>query len=247
MIASLPMYDRPHLAGANGRLWDLIRDRLRAAGVEAPEGLMHGEADPWRHWEAPDLVFSQTCGLPYRTQLHDRVTLIGTPDYGLKGCPPGYYQSVIIARSDDPRNALADFRGARFAYNDGRSQSGWAALANLAPEVLTGPMVKTGGHFNSAMAVREGRADFAAIDAVTWSLMRADWAASELRIIHATPPTPGLPFITAAGNDADLFFGCVSAAIAALPSYDRDDLGLRGLVRIPAADYLAIPTPPPPK
>ena len=103
MIASLPMYDRPDLAHQTAALWELIRDALRAEGVAAPDTLTPAPADLFQHWQVPDLVLSQTCGFPYRTRLHGHVTLIGTPDYGLEGCPPGHYRSVIVARGDDVR------------------------------------------------------------------------------------------------------------------------------------------------
>ena len=67
-----------------------------------------------------------------------------------------------------------------------------------------------------------------------------------LRVLASTPPTPGLPLIAAAGADAAAAFAAVSDAISALAPGDRDCLHLRGIVRIAAADYLAVPTPPEP-
>ncbi|MBT5852041.1 MAG: hypothetical protein HOH36_16560, partial [Acidimicrobiaceae bacterium] len=48
----------------------------------------------------------------------------------------------------------------------------------------------------------------------------------------------------AKGNDADAIFAAVERAILELTATDRAILGLVGLVRIPAEDYLAIPNPP---
>ena len=128
MIASLGMYDRAETAQANDNLWGLIRDRLRAEGHQAPDTLTRGSGAYWPAWEAPDLVFSQTCGFPYRARLHGTVTLIGTPDYGVAECPPGHYCSVFVARTDDDRGPLSAYSGAAFAFNDDLSQSGWAAV-----------------------------------------------------------------------------------------------------------------------
>jgi ABC-type phosphate/phosphonate transport system substrate-binding protein len=247
VIASLPMYDRPETAGANDRLWALIRDRLREGGIAAPERLSRGAVDPFDEWEAADLVLSQSCGFPYRTRLHGRVALVGTPDYGVEGCPPGYYCSRIVVRADDSRRTLSEFEGARLAFNDPGSQSGWAALAAHAPRLARGPLLLTGAHAASARAVAEGRADLAALDAVSWALIaRAEAFAAGLRIVASTPPTPGLPLIAALGADAAALFGAVAAAIAALSPGDREMLLIRGLVRIPAKGYLTVPTPPPP-
>lgn len=250
MIASLGMYDRAETAGANDRLWAGIRDGLRARGIAAPDGLTRGEGAYWQAWQAPDLVFSQTCGYPFRARLHGHVTLIGTPDYGLPDCPAGHYYSVFVARADDPRD-LPALTAARFAYNEALSQSGWAAPQNHA--ALHGlppfsPHLQSGGHRLSALAVAEGRADVAALDAVTWALLRRyePWTAS-LRVVDRTrPATPVLPYIAAKGVDGAACFAATEAAIAALSPEDRQILHLRGLVRIAAEEYLAVPNPPAP-
>lgn len=246
MIASLPMYDRPETSAATDRLWALIRDGLRARGVAAPDGLTRGSPDLMADWEADDLVLSQTCGMPYRTRLHGRVTLVGTPDYGVEGCPPGHYRSVIVARADDPRTGLQAFDGATLAYNDTMSQSGWSApqTAAAARGIRLGPGPQTGAHRQSVVAVAEGRAEIAAIDAVTFALLQAhDPVAARVRIVDRTPPTPGLPLIAARSADPGAAFAAVADAIAALSPDDARTLRLRGLVRIPAEAYLAVPTP----
>lgn len=247
MIASLGMYDRAECQAANDRLWALIRDRLRARGIAAPDRLTRGEAAYWPAWQAPELVLSQTCGFPYRARLHGRVTLIGTPDYGVEGCPPGHYRSLFVARRGDPRAALADFDGAAFAYNEPMSQSGWAGPQTHAAalDVRLRPALATGGHRFSALAVAEGRAEIAALDAVTWRLIERfePDLAGALTVVGQTAPSPGLPLIAAAGADRAATFAAVAGAIAALDGQDRATLGLVGLVAIPPEAYLAVPTP----
>lgn len=250
MIASLGMYDFGAAVAANDRLWALVRDRLSKAGIDAPKALTRGEAAYWPAWEAPDLLVSQTCGYPFRARLHDRVAYVGTPDFGVEGCPPGYYRSVFVARADDPRTTLADFDNAPFAYNEALSQSGWAApqvhAAGLGLRLL--PVVQTGGHQLSAHAVANGRADIAALDAVTWDLLqREDAVTKALRVIDLTVPTPGLPYITALGGPAEVIHDAMASAIAALSAEDRAALRLKGIVRIPKAAYLAVPNPPAPQ
>lgn len=250
MIASLGMYDRAECQPANDRLWALIRDGLRAAGIDAPERLTRGEGAYWPAWQSPDLILSQTCGYPFRARLHGQVRLVGTPDYGVEGCPPGHYRSVLVARAGDGRGDVAEFDGVPLAYNEALSQSGWAApqthAARIGIRLPAGPA--TGAHRASAETVAEGRADIAALDAVTWGLIqRFDPAlAAVLKVVGRTDPTPGLPLITGPAQDADLIAGCVARAIDALSEDDRATLRLRGLVRLPAADYLAVPNPPAP-
>ncbi len=250
MIASLGMYDAAAVQGANDRLWALTQDQLAARGIAAPHSLTRGEGAYWPAWQSPDLVLSQTCGFPYRARLHGKVTLIGAPDHGLSGVPRGHYRSVIVLRSDDPRQSLAELTAAPMAFNDDLSQSGWAAPANLAAEMgLTlSPRLRSGSHRASAAAVAAGRADLAALDAVTWAMMQEDGdpSVAALRVLAETPPTPGLPFIAAAGADGPAIFAALDAAIAALDADDRDALHLRGLVALPPEAWLAVPIPPPP-
>ena len=249
MIASLPMYNQPDCLPALGRYWASIRDALRGAGVDAPDALSWGMPDFVDHWLRPDLVLSQTCGFPFRAVLQGKVTLIGTPDYGVDGCPPGYFRSAIVVRADDARNSLADYATARFAYNDAMSQSGWAAPQGFAAGMgfVFENVRATGAHLQSARSVLAGVADIAAIDAVTWRLLcRNDPDLAGLRVLAQTDPTPGLPYIAAPGAREGVVFAAIKAAIAALSAADRQMLGLRGIVSIPAEAYLAVPTPAPP-
>lgn len=249
MIASLGMYDRAECQPANDRLWALIRDGMRAQGLTAPDNLTRGANAYWTAWESPDLSLSQTCSFPYRAKLHDKITLIGTPDFGVEGCVPGYFRSIFVARKEDARATLADFDGATLAFNEPLSQSGWAAPQNFArtQKLTLKPHLQSGGHLMSARAVAEGKADIAAIDAVTWAMI-ARWEpfAADLKVVGLTDPTPGLPYIAAKGTDAELMFQLIGAAIAGLSQQDRDTLCLRGIVRIAPETYLVVPTPPTP-
>jgi len=245
VTAMLGMYDVPQLAGANDRFWAAIRSELG----EGPEALERGR-DFWEIWRDPDMVLSQTCGMPYRTALHGQVRLVGTPDYGLPGCAPGYYNSVIIARADAPGDTMANFSGQRLGYNDPVSQSGWAAPMTHArrQNARFDQLVETGGHMASATAVAEGSADIAGIDALTWALIQQfQPLARQLREVERTEPTPGLPYITAWRRDPVPIRSAVENAINALSREDRELLHLRGLVQIPDSAYLAIPTPPGPR
>lgn len=246
MIANLMMYARPELLDAHDRYWNLIRTHLERAGIESPETLSQ-DAEEFFIWKHPKLVLSQTCGMPYRKWLHDKVALVGTPDYGLEGCPPGFYRSAFVIRSDDPRTELIEFRDSIFGYNQNVSQSGYAA-----PYWHAKPLgfwfenrLHTGGHFASAQAVSEGHADIASLDAKSWSnIEKFEPLASNLSVLEWSKPTPGLPLITAASNDAKEIFEAVQNAISDLKDEDRSALGLRGIVQISKQDYLSVPNPP---
>ncbi|NIZ60033.1 hypothetical protein DL239_03475 [Sedimentitalea sp. CY04] len=241
MIAHLGMYDRPETAAANDAFWAAIRTQLGTG----PDALTRSD-DVWQVWRSPDLLLSQTCGMPYRTRLYSEVQLVGTPDYDLPDCPPGHYNSVIIAHNSRQGAALAAFDGQRFAYNESQSQSGWAApITHLrARHLMPGELIESGSHQSSALAVAEGRADFASLDALTWLMIqRYDSFAGDLVVIDQTEPTPALPYITAMGRDAKPLFLAIKAAISDLSRDHKNTLHLNGILAIPAADYLSVPTP----
>jgi ABC-type phosphate/phosphonate transport system substrate-binding protein len=242
MIVSLGMYDWAEVQGETDALWAGVRGRLDDGAPVAVDRA----TDHWAAWRSPELYFGQTCGFPYRTALHGRVTLIGTPDYGLPGLEPGYYQSVLVARADEAGADWRDFLDRRLAINGPDSQSGWAAPQNMAVEAggRFTRVRETGSHRQSAVDVAAGRADIAAVDAVTWRLVelfRPD-VARQLTVVIRTPPTPGLPFITGRPDLAPALFDALGTAIATLPSATT---GLRGIVDIPAEAYLAVPVPAP--
>lgn len=247
LIAALGMYDRPETAGANDRLWARLKGALRDMGQDAPDALVRGAAALMPAWQSPDLLFAQTCSLPYRAKLAGRVQIIATPDYGLEGCPAGYYRSVYVARRGDDAQALPDLAGRAFAYNEGLSHSGWAAPYgdHMARGLAIRPMLQTGSHRASAIAVATGRADYAALDALTWDMIQScDAFAADLVAFDHTAASPALPYITAQ-NPMPLR-AALAQAIEGLPEADRSTLRLRGLVDIPEAAYLALPIPPSP-
>ncbi len=242
MIAALLMYDRPETAAAHDALWRGVRANH---GGELPERLTRGIA-PRATWARADLALGHICGLPYRTAFRDRLAYVGTGAYDVDA-RPGHYRSVWIARATDARGTLPAFDGATFAHNERGSFSGFEAArrAARAAAVTFGAMVETGSHARSAAAVAEGRADIAAIDAISWrGISRHDAVAAGLRVVGTTPPAPGLAFVTAAGRDADAMRGALAAAIADLAPEHRDALGLNGLVVIPLAAYDAAHAPP---
>jgi ABC-type phosphate/phosphonate transport system substrate-binding protein len=242
MIATLPMYDRPELTEAHDALWTEVRRYLG----QGPDHLTRG-GDLWDLWQSPDLLLAQTCGLPFRAVLHGTVTLVGTPDYGLPGCAPGYYNSVFVAHQDSAIYALKDVASQRIAVNEPLSQSGWSAPYEEAKAhgITLGEVHLSGAHRASALAVAEGHAAVAAIDAHPGSLLhRYESWAQNLREVARTQPTPALPFITNQPQLAGQIFDALDQAIKALSTENRALLGLRGIVSIPASDYLALPLPP---
>jgi ABC-type phosphate/phosphonate transport system substrate-binding protein len=244
MIAALPMYDRPETAAANDRLWARVRSALGYGQMRLDRAKPN-----WEVWQHDALLLSQTCGLPYRAGLHDRVHLIGTPDYGLPDTTPGYYHSIFVVRRGASEN-LTDYGEKHFAFSGSDSQSGWAGpLRHLAAKNLNfGQHTATGGHRASARTVAEGNADFTALDAQSWRMIvRYDGFASDLIVIDRTEETPGLPLITGLKFDPKTLSDVFADAISSMSSDDRETLNIYSLRHISKKDYLAISEPPRPK
>lgn len=223
---ALPMY--LGAPDAVQTLWTVLREALVLKGLQQLPEAISWPQDLHAHWRAPDLLLSQTCGYPLTHALQGQVQLLGCFRYAAPGCEGIYCRSVLIARKESAHLALEDFRNQRVAFNSTDSQSGYNALrALLAPLAQQGRFfsqaLATGGHRLSVDAVREGRADLAAIDCVTWALLQMhDAAATEgLCAIGHSAPYPGLPLITSLHTPPE--------QVQALRH------GLRGLVIAPAA------------
>lgn len=208
-IASLGMYDFPWLRDAIEALWAAIAGRLAGAGIaDVPAGLDR-DRPPEAAWTDPRLLLGQTCGYPLVTTLRDSVQVVATPCYDLPGCAGFWHRSFVIVRDDDTVSKLSDLRGRRCAFNAPDSNTGMnllrATLASLPDgrDFVT-DLVRTGAHLESIRAVQEARADFAAVDCVTYGLTLRDRPdlAGETRVLAWTPGSPALPLITGRGTTA---------------------------------------------
>jgi ABC-type phosphate/phosphonate transport system substrate-binding protein len=246
-VAAPPMYDFPEIEEANDALWRRIRAGLEARGIEAPERLTRG-AELAALWRSPNLVFGQTCGYPLVTALGDAVALVATPIYSFPGCDGATHRSFVVRRARDPRRALTAFRGAVAAVNAGDSNTGMnlfrATIAPLAGgRAFFSDVVVTGSHAASLEAIAEGRADLAAIDCVTYGLLKRirPGLVDRAAIIAKSPPSPGLPFIACARLPGATIAAVRDALFEALADPHLADtrraLGLAGARPATAEEY----------
>lgn len=196
----LLMYTAPEPIRAANERWisrilkHLGHSRLNAASLSLPE-----------LWLSPDLLLTQTCGYPLMTLLRDQVRIVGRPRYELPDASAGNHCSLIISRADDVRKTLADFRGSRGVINSEDSNSGMNLLRQrLAPLQRDGQFFATvgisGAHRESLRWLRDGHADLAAVDSVTYAYLaqHAPEDVSGLRMVARSALSPTLPFITVA-------------------------------------------------
>lgn len=191
-----------------------IRDRDGTVIAPDPAELAPDGFDLHALWRHPGLLFAQTCRGPLETTgLDAHVTVIGEPDYSnVDGGQGASYSSAIVMRSggsDVPPPAdgaaslpVGRLRGCRLAYNGTESMSGYLALmrdlAALGEEpAIFGASTCTGSHLASARAVASGQADAAALDCLSWQLVRRHEpeTASRLTVVGWTALRPGLPYV----------------------------------------------------
>lgn len=198
-LAELLMYVAPEpVRQANERWLSRILERLGATRRSA-EGLSLMDL-----WLSPHLLLTQTCGYPLMTALRGRVRIIGRPRYELPDASGGNHCSLLLGRADDPRRSLPAFRDSRGVINGEDSNSGMNLLRHrLAPLHQDGRFFAdvgiSGSHRESLRWLREGKADLAAIDSVTFAYLarHAKEEVAGLRIVDRSAFSPTLPFITA--------------------------------------------------
>ena len=226
MIASLPMYDWPEVRKATDAWWSGLARHLGVTGE------LDRRADHFAVWRQSDLTFSQTCGYPFTHEFKGLLNYIGTPHYNVDGCDEPNYSSIVFARDRQP---LERFKGSVAAVNNPDSMSGMLALQLVfAPLATNGnffsSVVESGGHVNSMIAVRHGKADVCAIDAVCVAMAkryRPDYLKGLVEIARS-PLVPSLPFVTRGGN-MDVMRQALVAAFGDESLHEaRDQLFLSG-------------------
>lgn len=209
---AFPMYavNLPdHLA-----FWQRVKTQLAAQGLEVGHLQPEMPVDLLSHWRSPNLLLSQSCGFPLMTQLH-QVQVVGAFHYTAPGCKGVNYRSWLVTRDAGGGKTLADFGRRRVVCNSQDSWSGYHALVDMVAQLgVKGPFfaktLLSGSHRQSLVALREGRADIAAIDCVSWALLQRHEPrlVKGLTIIGKSALAPGLPLITAAGTPAATLAAC---------------------------------------
>ena len=234
-VASLPMYDWPELREHTDAFWAGFQ---RHADLSVPLNRVSHYSDPWHN---PNLVFSQTCGYPFTHEFNGLLNYVATPHYVCAGCNDATYSSFIFARE---AKSLHEFRGKIPAVNAMDSMSGMLALKLVfAPFVKGGEFFErahvTGGHLNSLQAVREGKADVCAIDAVCVALAEK-YRPQDLEglvMIAQSPMVPSLPFVTRARNPDHLRIALEKTFSDPKLKTSREALLMYGLSNLRAGAY----------
>lgn len=191
------MYPFGPLRAEYQALWDVVRHELDAVPAR-----LEWDVDLHVAWRDPMLVLGQTCGWPLVTELADlvdtgRIRVVGTFAHTVPEADGPTYRAVIVARSP---LTLAQLPGRRAAVNSFASLSGWVSLVHAVHGpggVWAGTVTLTGAHYDSLLAVRDGQADVAAVDAVTLEHIRrlTPEVVDGLEVIGHGPRVPCLPVV----------------------------------------------------
>jgi ABC-type phosphate/phosphonate transport system substrate-binding protein len=211
MIAALPMYDFEPVRSATDAWWRGLARALRLQGLsDVPEKLTRERAE--RLWRHPDLLFGQVCGFPLIRSYGVKPQLIATPCYDVPGCEGPEYSSVIVVHAESRANSMEDLRGRVAAISATDSHSGCHILRAMSAPLASpgskffGRQIITGSHAGSLEAIEAREADVAAIDAITFSLIKRSMpeALTSFRVLGRSPMAPAPPYITSAKMKGDV-------------------------------------------
>lgn len=233
-VAAYTMYGFDWLRADARAFWGALATRLRDAGMAGVPARLSWQLPEEAQWRAPGLVLGQSCGYPLMKGLTGPVRLVATPTYAAPFVEGGMYRSLIIVAKRSEATSLVQLKGRIAAINKASSHSGYNAFRRLIadyarqtmPDAFFGrdragavsyfaKVVTSGSHLGSLRAVAAGKADVAAIDAVSFHLIsrREPELAGAVRVLTTTLPAPGLPLISAAGR-SDGEIGMLRAAFA---------------------------------
>jgi len=174
---------------------------------------------PWQDrlamLDAGTLHAAWICGLPYirrADQPEPPIALLMAPvmrGERYQGRP--IYFSDVVVRADSPYQRFEDLRGARWAFNERGSHSGYNVVCwRLAMHGLNGDyfgsVVGSGAHQRSLRMILDGEIDASAIDStVLETELRNDPSlAARIRRIEALGPSPIPPWVVSRQLASDM-------------------------------------------
>lgn len=247
-IADLPWYDLPELQAATDAWWRGIAAHARRLGVDRVPSKLVRDGSHVTRWRHHDLLLSQACGYDVLYDAAPWITPLATPCYAAAGCEGPRYTSVVVVRDDDDCHQVACLRGKRVVVNEAASHSGTNALRPLVAPLSSngaffGSVEETGSHTDSLLAVQQGRADTACIDAVVFELLRRvrPGALGGLRVLAQTDRALAPPYVTSVHTSPTIRAALQQALLAALRdpalAAHRSALLLDDFVLLPPGGY----------
>jgi len=208
---------------------------------ERISGPLAGDEDPFASGDA-DIGFICGPSFPFLNQSARAVELLPlpVPSDRRAGGRPVYFADVVVG-AGSRAGAFADLRGARWAFNDRNSKSGWFSMAERCapelPETFFGGLIASGSHLRSLDLVSSGVADAAAIDS---NVLRMH--PTSLRVIESWGPFPIQPAVIRAALPENTKRR-VAEALMTIHERHGDALAHYGVLRFACGDEADYSTP----
>lgn len=181
------------------RLFERLGQRL-GLPVEFIQRRTYAEVNELLLGGGLDMALVCTGGyLELRSRAPSQIEVLAVPQRDGKAT----YQSLVIVPASSGAHRMTDLVGARFAFTDELSFSGYAYAGKLLRELgeeprrFFGSTVLTRSHDRSVSAVAQRLVDGAAVDSLVYEdLTRRDpGLASATRVIHRSPPFGIMPVV----------------------------------------------------
>ncbi len=199
----------------------------------------------------PAMFLGHTCGYPLMRFLRSDCYPVCVPLFDVDGCEGKFYSSHIVVSADSEIDKLSECQNGIVAINDQDSNSGMNvlrhAIASLGnpPPFFSGVIV-SGSHLNSLTSVANGETDVAAIDSVSFALIKDEWPEliGRVKTIGYSEVSCGLPLVIPASERENLdpqgITQALNQALSRLSDSHRDTLHLAGFEDVALDDYQSI-------
>ncbi|WP_271271598.1 phosphate/phosphite/phosphonate ABC transporter substrate-binding protein [Aliamphritea hakodatensis] len=239
LIASLPWYD---LSTSHPQLDDFWRTARACLASHLQEGsdLLPRQLDRTTplesQWQSPDLLISQCCGPDLFTPHAGELIPVARPVFSDLDCQPGNYFSHIVTAAS-PRS------GKRLVVNSPSSRSGCNALLEwfAAQGWQADQYLISGSHEASLQLIRDGLADYAAIDAHSWNLLSQADTDNGIVIIDRSSEAPAPPYVTHRHGKVSAEQLC--AALSQAAARHGGSLGITGILPTGIDEYRSMRIP----
>jgi phosphonate transport system substrate-binding protein len=193
-----PLVFATYLAPCNRPLYEFV---AAACGGVLIDG------DDWRELVTGSIDVAFVCSPPL-IWLGGAVEAIAAPVLS----DPRYedrplYSSEVVVRTGCDHRSLTDLRGARWAYNEPTSWSGyWTTLTRVGDWSYFGEAIAAGSHQQALRMVASGEVDGSAIDAhvLAFELRTHPELAEQVRCIETLGPAPIQPVVVRADLDPEV-------------------------------------------
>jgi len=204
-----------------------VASELRAAGFEHhSEFLDH--TTPYRALlRKPSLILGQCCGPDLFEDYAVNMVPFAAPVISAYQVTPGHYFSHIVTSKS------AKLNNPRVVINNRTSHSGYTAVKLWLDvhSIKHYSIYESGSHYNSVRELQAGRADIAAIDALSWRFLDTNG----LQIVDNSEPALAPPFI--AGLKSTIPSDLIRPMLDSAFKHYGKALGITGLIPVSKDDY----------